>query len=220
MSEKSNKDDFNLTHEELAIIDKVAKRLARRFKFGYYEVADIEQQARLIALEGLKRYDGVRPLENYLWVHVRNRLCNFKRDNFMRPHGPCKKCDFYQGANSGSVDGDFCEEYKNIDDCLILQQWRAKNTVKLNLIYPIEFACVDDYHENGMHDSIITEDQVFSNELETILDRHIPVEHRHNYLRLRYGYKVSSQYKIPLVNLIREIVEKHYITNKSEIQNG
>jgi hypothetical protein len=35
-------------------------------------------------MEALDRYDGVRPLENFLSIHIKNRLNNFKRDNYYR----------------------------------------------------------------------------------------------------------------------------------------
>ena len=70
--------------ELIAIVDKIANRFANTFKFGYHELEDMKQQAWQVALEGLKDYDGKRPLENFLWTHVRNRLYNFKRDNLKR----------------------------------------------------------------------------------------------------------------------------------------
>ncbi len=185
----------------LDTIDKVAKCLAARFKFGYHEIQDIEQQARLIAWEGINKYDGVRPLENYLWVHVRNRLFNFKRDNFFRPYGPCEKCPSYKSK---------CLIHEEETNCELYQKWQAKNISKLNLIYPIEFSCVDDHNEQNMQDKVLTENSVLGNELRTILNRHITVGYRHDYLRLLYGYRVSQQTKIVILSLIRDILQKHY----------
>jgi len=65
-------------------ITKVADRQAAKFRFGYYEVEDMRQEAFIIAMDALDRYDEKRPLENFLAVHVNNRLKNFKRDNFYR----------------------------------------------------------------------------------------------------------------------------------------
>jgi len=62
-------------------ITKVADRQAAKFRFGYYEVEDMRQEAFIIAMDALDRYDEKRPLENFLAVHVNNRLKNFKRDN-------------------------------------------------------------------------------------------------------------------------------------------
>ena len=58
----------------IQIINNIANRLAGKFKFGYHDLEDMKQQARLFAWEGLEHYDGVRPLENFLWTHVRMRV--------------------------------------------------------------------------------------------------------------------------------------------------
>ena len=193
----------------MRIIDKVVKRLAGRFRFGYHEIDDIEQEARLIALKGMENYDRSRPLENFLGVHVKNRLCTFKRDNFLRPNGPCDKCDYYDHV---------CCKYEYPEECAAYEQWQAKNQAKLNLIYPIEFSCVDDHNEREMRNNVFADQHVISGELESILNLHVPIEHRHNYLRLRYGYRVPSQYKLPLLQLIREIIDEHYIS-KEKVEN-
>ena len=63
-------------------IDKVMGSLANKFKFGIHQRDDLMQQGRLIAWRAiLEKYDGKRPLENFLRVHLRNRIINFKRDN-------------------------------------------------------------------------------------------------------------------------------------------
>ena len=82
-----NYSDFSMNEinpEHFSIIQRIAKQLAPRYVFGSYEREDIEQEATILALDGLKRYDGVRPLENFLYTHVSNRLKNFKRDNYFR----------------------------------------------------------------------------------------------------------------------------------------
>ena len=70
--------------EVIETITKVVDRQAAKFRFGYYEIEDMRQEAFIIAMDALDRYDEKRPLENFLAVHVNNRLKNFKRDNFYR----------------------------------------------------------------------------------------------------------------------------------------
>tara|TARA_R110000824_G_scaffold160810_1_gene335748 strand:+ start:857 stop:1372 length:516 start_codon:yes stop_codon:yes gene_type:complete len=75
----------NMTEEEvISIIKKVATRLAPKFTFAFFETEDIEQEAYLMAVEALERYEESRPLENFLFAHIGNRLKNFKRDNYYR----------------------------------------------------------------------------------------------------------------------------------------
>ena len=68
----------------LEIIERVASRYAHKFRFGYYTAEDIKQEAIIIGMEALNRYDEARPLENFLAVHIKNRLNNFKRDKYYR----------------------------------------------------------------------------------------------------------------------------------------
>lgn len=71
-----------LTEEELKIVQKVCKKFAARYSFAYWEPEDIESEAFIIALEGMKSYDGRAPLENFLSVHLSNRLKNFIRKHY------------------------------------------------------------------------------------------------------------------------------------------
>src|SRR5947208_703774 len=81
-------------------IEKAVGMLAPSFAFGIYDVEDIRQEARIFAIEALPRYDGVRPLENFLYSHVKNRLINLRRDKFRRADAPCKAC--HSSYTSGS----------------------------------------------------------------------------------------------------------------------
>lgn len=74
-----------MTQEEVTnLILKVAKRLSNKFTFPNVDEDDIEQEAFIIGMDALERYDGVRPLENFLSVHIKNRLKNYKRDHYYR----------------------------------------------------------------------------------------------------------------------------------------
>jgi len=65
-------------------ITKISKRLAPKYVFAGYEVEDIEQEAFIIGIAGLEKYDPARPLENFMYTHINNRLKTFKRDNYFR----------------------------------------------------------------------------------------------------------------------------------------
>jgi RNA polymerase sigma factor (sigma-70 family) len=66
----------------LDVISLVVNRIAPKYTFQGYEVDDIKQEAFLICMDALDRYDQKRPLENFLSVHLSNRLKNFIRDNY------------------------------------------------------------------------------------------------------------------------------------------
>jgi len=75
----------NLSEQEvIEVITRVARKLAPKYVFASYEVEDIEQEAFLMGVEGLNRYDTNKPLENFMYTHINNRLKNFKRDNYYR----------------------------------------------------------------------------------------------------------------------------------------
>lgn len=67
------------------IISKVARRFANRYRFASYEYEDIFQEAFILGMEALPKYDADRPLENFLAVTIPNRLKNFKRKILGRP---------------------------------------------------------------------------------------------------------------------------------------
>ena len=72
----------NMTEEEvISVIQRVCERSAPRYTFYGYEVKDIIQEANIICIEALERYDEKRPLENFLASNLSNRLKNFVRDN-------------------------------------------------------------------------------------------------------------------------------------------
>lgn len=84
-SKKEKKSQMSYTDQEiLTIITEVATKLAPKYVFGYFSVEDIRQEAIMMGYEALPRYDTSRPLHNFLYVHISNRLKTFKRDNFYR----------------------------------------------------------------------------------------------------------------------------------------
>ena len=72
----------NMTEKEvLDTMELVVNRIAPRYTFYCYDIYDIKQESYIICIEALERYDGIRPLENFLSVNLSNRLKNFVRDN-------------------------------------------------------------------------------------------------------------------------------------------
>ena len=72
----------NMTEQQVVDeINLVVNKIAPKYTFYGYEIADIKQESFLICVDALDRYDPSRPLENFLSVHLSNRLKNFVRDN-------------------------------------------------------------------------------------------------------------------------------------------
>lgn len=93
-------------------INIVVNRISARYTFHGYEVEDIKQEAFIICMDALDRYDPSRPLENFLSVHLSNRLKNFVRDNFYTKDEEDKKKILKPSSLSHE---DFTPEEKNND---------------------------------------------------------------------------------------------------------
>jgi len=72
----------NISEEKLLeTINLIIERIAPKYTFSGYTLDDIKQESFIICMDALDRYDETRPLENFLSVHLSNRLKNFIRDN-------------------------------------------------------------------------------------------------------------------------------------------
>jgi hypothetical protein len=193
--------------EVVVIINSVANRLARRFLFGYHDLDDMKQQARMFAWEGLAKYDNKRPLENFLWTHVRNRLCNYKRDNYERLVTPCDKCPY----DSYDEIQDRCLKFEDKDACTFYWGWYQRNSAKKNLMSPIELGGVQDDGEDNMKIFEAGDDIVAFSEIIVLLDKEIPIEFRTDYLKLCQGIKLPKHRAIKIRQIVQEILEENGI---------
>ena len=161
-------------------ITRVANRYAYKFQFGFYTPDDIRQEAFIIAMDALDRYDESRPLENFLAVHVKNRLNNFKRDKYYRQQKEDQ-------ANKNKYD----------------------NNTKKFLMEPIDISSVRDEHENNkrLDDSFVNniEDQ----ELLDIIDTYLDVGLRADYLRILNGVYVPKPRREQIYNEINRILKEN-----------
>jgi len=68
------------------IIWNLANIIAPKYVFANYTREDLIQEAYIMGLDALTRYDGIRPIKNFLANHISNRLKTFKRDRYYRPN--------------------------------------------------------------------------------------------------------------------------------------
>lgn len=178
-------------NEVLQVIERIAKRLATRFRFGYHTVEDMRQQARLYAWEGLAGYDGLRPLENYLWKVVHNRLFNFKRDNYMRPECPCNECKHKH------CDKTICKKYLD---------WYNKNSAKVNVVLPISIHSVDGVAEQHMEyrDDIIN--TIMIKDILKLLNDNLSIHMRADFIKLQNGIRLAKYRRTNLLATINAIL--------------
>ena len=195
-------------NEVVQIINKVVYRLAYKFRFGYHDIDDMKQQGRLLAIKALAsgKYDGKRPLENFLWTHVHNRLFNFKRDNFERPNTPCDSC-------SKLVNGE-CSVYDIIKDCPLHTNWVRRNDAKKNLMKPLDLSGINDEEESSTKhfDNIVK--TLMYKELIDIIDEKLPVTLRKDWLLCKKDVHIPKNRRIKLQQAILVILEEAGINAK------
>jgi DNA-directed RNA polymerase specialized sigma24 family protein len=173
----------------LDAVSKACDLLAKTFAFGYYDSDDIRQEAFVFAAEGLSRYDPTRPLANFVYTHIKNRLINFRRDRFHRNDPPCLLC----GRGGRHADGVQCDKFIS---------WKKRNSAKQSLMRPIDLsdredvdAVCEDLTENLSRDEILSK-----------IDMGLPTELRGIYLRMLSGEAVPKSKRDAVAAKIREIL--------------
>jgi len=176
---------------EISIIEKISKRFSKKFRFGYHDTEDIEQQAALYALEGIKAYLPEKgDLENFLCVHVRNRLMNFKRDNYFRLDAPCTGCPFNKN--------DVCTAFEDKMDCELFAAWLRKREVRKNLMNPAE-----SYYESGSH----APNEIDRRETLSKINSRLDPLLRADFLRILDGVAVPKHRKNKVRQAVQEILD-------------
>ena len=171
-----------MTEEQVVeTTNKVINRYAHKFRFGYYDADDIKQEAFIIAMEALDRYDNDRPLENFLAVHVKNRLSNFKRDKFFRR----------------PIDPDN-------------NQPPPKSEAKRFLMEPLNIESIRDEHEINLSDADDFVEAVDTAELFLLIDQYLPISFRADYLRMMHDVYVPKPRRQQIHKEIISIFQQYH----------
>jgi DNA-directed RNA polymerase specialized sigma24 family protein len=200
-SKKKKKNKLVVDEQQfIEVLEKITKKLSYKFKFGYHEIEDMKQQAAIFAMEALDKYDHKRPLENFLWTHVRNRLFNYKRDNYQRPDKPCLTCPLYDPNFKKSSSG--CTKFENKQDCDLYSNWQSRNDRKKNLMH---FTYIGE--DNDQQDGSNFLENISNQEIIDILENSLTYEYRELYLKLKNGEKIKSADINKLRNEIHRILD-------------
>jgi DNA-directed RNA polymerase specialized sigma24 family protein len=186
--------------EFVRVLEGVVSGLAHNFVFGFFDIDDIRQQAMVFGIEAMPRYNPERPLENFLYTHVRNRLINFRRDKYRRTDPPVPAVPHRGGRREHAGRPGLRPKYK---------KWRARNAAKANLMRPLDIAHIQDEHERNMRTESIVEDTAQTREMLRLIDERLPVELRSAYLRIRAGEhrQVTKQTRDRVEQAVREILK-------------
>jgi DNA-directed RNA polymerase specialized sigma24 family protein len=182
----------------LAATEKVVGILAPSFAFGYFEVQDIKQQARIFAIEAMERYDPSRPLDNFLYAHVKNRLINFRRDKFRRNDPPCLSCHASLNGETQHPDKQYCDKYR---------AWLRRNSAKQNIMNPLDISNISDEKEPTTRlESSVLED-IEQRELLNLIDLRLDVGLRQTYLQMQAGESVPKAKREEVERAVLAIVQ-------------
>jgi len=193
-----------MTEEQvLAIFDEVIKKVASKYKFGSFELADVKQEALLAAFKGLEYYDEKRPLANFIFVHIKNRLYNFKRDNYIRLEKPCIRCPIAAYKNGE------CTAYTNLEDCKWYAKWLKRNSIKRNLTHTLEYTQVNATSEANMEYGDNMVEYINSKEILSLIDKELPINLRKTYLQMISGDKVSKKDRMEVEEAVLTIIRRN-----------
>lgn len=204
MKKKKQKKTKKITDEQfIEALDQITKKLVYKFKFGYHEIEDMKQQAAVFAIEALDKYDHKRPLANFLWVHVRNRLFNFKRDNYKRPDVPCVSCPLRDMAYDSC-----CSKYSNKFDCELYNKWHMRNEKKKDLMH------INAFDTNNTPSKQTFLEDVSNSEIVDILEAHLSHEARELFIKARSGNKLKKSEKLYLQEESEKVIKLYGKENK------
>jgi len=176
----------------IKIINSLIERIVHKFVFGFYDLDDIKQEAFIIAIDGLERYEEGRPLENFLAVHISNRLKTFKRDNYFRPEPKCIRA--------------YCDKSHLCNQCLEKEQ---KVNIKKNIMDPIDIYSVDNENEKSMS----MPDNLFYDltrcEIQSLIEKNMPLDLKIDYEKMLDGKNLPIIKKQKIEEIILDILDKY-----------
>jgi len=184
----------------ITIINKAIKGLCSKFRFGYFEKEDLEQEGWVFAIKALNKYNGSAPLENFLRVHIRNRFMNLKRNKYSRFEPPCLQCPFYDPKCEQSTNK--CSEFENKDDCHKWAAWKKRNAAKSGLMKPVNIESVteDELQINNEFINSMNLSAIYKK-----INERMSVELRGDFLRMLDGIYLPKQRKDKVREFIKEM---------------
>jgi hypothetical protein len=184
----------------------------------------MKQEGRVLGFEALasEKYDGRRPLENFLYIHIRNRLYNFKRDHFRRSKPPCIECPFFDPKFQKSDNR--CTAFIDKMECDKWSKWYKKNETKKNLHELVDLENVDDGSTNYEPRA---EDVIHLQELFVKINKELPVALRKDYLQIlddlskhkgnkKYQYSIPKVRRDKVFDYLKSIIEGFGICQENE----
>jgi len=185
-----------VTEEQLQIIQSIAKQFANGFKFGYIDADDIYQEACIEGVKGVTNWDGERPLDNFLFIHIKRRLINLRRDKYYRVETPCSSCPVRQHHGKLVFCNEQCEK--------VYRRWERNNRAKANLISPQDIA-VTETDNLLLEDNV--EDKIHMVEIEHMIREQLAPGVRRDYMRMKEGITLTKSRQLKVRQEVLEILK-------------
>ncbi len=196
------------------VFEKIATRIAKKFRFGYHEVEDMKQQIFLEILKPdkngvtiLEKFDPEKgnTLDSFLWIHARNRLHNFKRDNYARPDKPCFNCplDAYKNKE--------CTKYSKMTDCDYYYRWFRRNEKKKTLVSSNNANNSEVHQEQNQS----PDEQLFAGEIYNLIDKNIPISQRPDWIKFANKIKIPKVKREKIIESIIRILKENGIDEET-----
>ncbi len=188
-------------------VNGVINSQAAQYTFGYYDIDDIRQEAWKEILKSLHRYNPELPLENFLYVHVSNRLKNVIRNKYHRNDPPCKICHGQISGQTEHPDGKYCDKYLS---------WKKRNSDKKNLVCPTDISNIDDTNEKNTKFNEKVSENMAKEEIFAIIDLKLPAYLRADYLKIKSGVTIPKNRRDLVIKAIREFLTNDEINDAYE----
>lgn len=185
--------------EVLATIEQAVDVLAPSFVAPGHDLDDVKQHGRVAALEALStgRYDPLRPLGSFLFVAIKRRLLNLRREVMRTDDVGCRGC--YRAWLSGADEG--CGQATR--GCRRFAKWRRNQDSRHRLLQAQSMDDVPIPDGALAVESTVVEDAA-AQELRDRIAAELPADLRGPFLRMLAGVPV----RVALRDAVREAVRR------------
>lgn len=187
-------------NEVLEIIQKISRKIAKKYSYSYHVYADILQDAFIEAVSALEQYDASLPIENYLTICLRNHFLNQRRKYVERAESPCNRCALYIMSS--------CMAFRTREQCERYGRWTRRNISKRLLANGVLKGTDENGESLGLFEREYTHrayEGVDNQEIIDQIEAKIPFNMRKLYLRWKSGVKISKADEHTIRNLLVEI---------------
>lgn len=170
-------------------ITVIIAKLGPLYRFGHYELEDLETSALIWINNKYHLYDENRKLFNYMYTIIKHELYNLKRKEFSRISPPCVKCPLNAYKNKK------CLLYEELSDCKYYATWLSINKRKEELSSVYQAADSKDTSTVNPLSQLVNDEQLKA------IAKHLSPKHQETLQKVMENEKVN---KVRFDNLIAE----------------